>query len=121
MKRNSEEALTVLAAIRWKVYFKRVGEFIGAAYNAMEATGRPPEKIVLAGGIGELCSRYNKLYKDVALKIIHEAAEIPGKTVVFSEMSPEAREAAVTTDNVQRTFEKVQEDVPVPSVDSLLH
>jgi hypothetical protein len=63
----------------------------------MSTNGAPPERIVVGGGIGEVCAAYPPFLRNLALKIIHRHGKLPAETVVFSMMSPEARESAVTS------------------------
>ncbi len=106
-----EHVLNYLAWIEhWKMYFKEVGEALGAVYRQMKKDGVAPGKIVLGGGIAEACQKY--LPEDVkahALELIHDhghkTGHLPKDTVVFSTMSPEARESAITLRQVNQIYE----------------
>jgi hypothetical protein len=93
---SPEDALVVAAGKACKRYFKDIGLFLGADYRAMETEGVAPDKMILGGGIGELFNRYPAGLRELALKMIHKAAQLPRGTIDFSRMSPEARECTPT-------------------------
>jgi hypothetical protein len=65
-----------------------------------------PERIVLGGGIAEACQqRLPDALKEIALELIHDHGHLPRGTVVFSSMSPEARESAVTLARVNKVYQ----------------
>jgi hypothetical protein len=96
-ERDPKEGLVLLGIEHWKSYLKDVGHALGEIYRKMSTNGTPPERIVVGGGIGEVCAAYPPLLRNLALKIIHRHGKLPADTVVFSMMSPEARESAVTS------------------------
>lgn len=96
-ERDPKEGLVLLGIEHWKSYLKDVGHALGEVCRKMSSNGTPPEKIVIGGGIGEVCAAYPPFLKNLALKIIHRHGKLPADTVVFSSMSPEARESAVTS------------------------
>lgn len=109
------KALTLAAWTEWQKYFKELARFLDTSYEAMRIRDCAPEKIVLAGGIGELCSRYDPKWKRRINELFEDFADsIPPGTIVFSTMSPEAREAFVTTNMVQQAFDEYKASVPTP-------
>ena len=96
-ERDPKEGLILLGLEHWKSYLKDVGHALGEVYRKMSTHGTPPERIVVGGGIGEVCAAYPPFLRSLALKIIHRHGKLPAETVVFSMMSPEARESAVTS------------------------
>ena len=103
---SPEDALIVTAGKACKRYFKDLGTFLGADYRAMQARGVAPDAMVLGGGIGELFNRYSEGLRELALKMIHKAAQLPRGTIDFSRMSPEARECTPTYRQVETTYEE---------------
>ena len=103
---SPEDALVVTAGKACKRYFKDIGIFLGADYRAMEAEGVAPNKMILGGGIGELFNRYPEGLRELALKMIHKAAQLPRGTIDFSRMSPEARECTPTYLKVDATYQE---------------
>lgn len=103
---SPEDALVVTAGKACKRYFKDIGTFLGADYRAMQAADVAPDKMVLGGGIGELFNRYPAGLRELALKMIHKAAQLPRGTIDFSRMSPEARECTTTYRQVELTYEE---------------
>jgi hypothetical protein len=102
-----EQVLNYLAWVEhWKSYFKDVGEALGAVYKKMSRDEIAPERIVLGGGIAEACQqRLPDALKEIALELIHDHGHLPRGTVVFSSMSPEARESAVTLARVNKVYQ----------------
>ncbi len=102
-----EDVLTYLAWVEhWKTYFKEMGEALGAVYKQMKHEGVAPKKIVLGGGIAEACQEnLSEGLKAYALRLIHDHGHLPKETVVFSTMSPEARESAVTLKRVNQVYD----------------
>jgi hypothetical protein len=102
-----EDVLTYLAWVEhWKTYFKEMGEALGAVYKQMKHDGVAPKKIVLGGGIAEACQEnLSDGLKAYALRLIHDHGHLPKETVVFSAMSPEARESAVTLKRVNQVYD----------------
>lgn len=103
---SPDDALVVMAGKACKRYFKDVGIFLGADYRAMEAEGVAPDKMVLGGGIGELFNRYPEGLRELALKMIHKAAQLPRGKIDFSRMSPEARECTPTYLTVETSYQE---------------
>lgn len=103
---SPEDALVVTAGKACKRYFKDIGIFLGADYRAMEAEGVAPDQMVLGGGIGELFNRYSGGLRELALKMIHKAAQLPRGTIDFSRMSPEARECTPAYLKVEATYQE---------------
>ena len=93
--RDPDKALVLLAWGRQKSFFKDLGEIIGAKYEARMATGKKPDKIILAGGLGEMFNRYSPEDRQDALDLIVEHANLPPGVLDFSRLSPEARECAL--------------------------
>jgi len=118
------KALTLLAYTEWQKYFKELAKFLETTYDAMKVRHAAPQRIVIAGGIGELSSTYDAQWKARILELFEDfAPNIPNpeKTVVFSTMSPEAREAYVTTAAVQEAFEEYKKKkVSLPNANGLL-
>jgi hypothetical protein len=114
------KALTLAAYTEWQKYFKELAKFLETSYDAMKVNEAAPQRIVLAGGIGELCSRYDNQWKNRINELFEDFADnIPPGTVVFSTMSPEAREAYVTTAAVQQAFEQYKASRSVPSAETV--
>ena len=103
------KALTLAAYTEWQKYFKELAKFLETTYDAMKVRDAAPQRIVIAGGIGELCATYDPQWKNRIMELFEDFADnipAPQQTVVFSTMSPEAREAYVTTAAVQEKFEE---------------
>jgi len=114
------KALTLAAYTEWQKYFKELAKFLETSYDAMKVTEVAPQRIVLAGGIGELCSRYDNQWKNRINELFEDFADnIPAGTVVFSTMSPEAREAYVTTAAVQKAFEEYKASRTAPNAETV--
>jgi hypothetical protein len=90
----------------------------------MKVRDAAPQRIVIAGGIGELSATYAPQWKGRIMELFADfAPNIPNaeETVVFSTMSPEAREAYVTTAAVQEAFEEYKKkQVSLPNANGLL-
>ena len=110
--RKLSKALTLSAYTQWQTYFKELSKFVSTSYEAMQCCDVVPQRIVIAGGIGELCSRYDSIWKERIYEIFDDFAEgVPAGTIAFSTMSPEAREAFITTSAVQAAFEEHKKKV----------
>lgn len=120
-KHSLEMALDHLRWIEFQGYIKELAKFLRTAYKAMDGKpGCAPGKIVVAGGIGELINKLSPLERrkiDWLLRSV--AVEIPLNVVEFSSMSPEAREAYVTTAAVHEAFGHLLEDATVPSASGI--
>jgi hypothetical protein len=118
------KALTLAAYTEWQKYFKELARFLETAYDAMKVRDAAPQRIVIAGGIGELSATYAPQWKGRIMELFADfAPNIPNaeETVVFSTMSPEAREAYVTTAAVQEAFEEYKKkQVSLPNANGLL-
>ena len=102
-----EEHLTTAAFKTWKTYWKDVGHFLSTAYEGMKATGTPPEKIVLGGGIGEAYHRFPAPLRHAALLEIAKHSNLPPGSVQFSAISAEERESAITQAAVDQAAEEL--------------
>jgi hypothetical protein len=91
----------------WKTYWTDVGHFIATAYGEMKQQGVAPQKIVLGGGIGEAYHRFGDPLRKAALREIHEHSGLPEGTVVFSAISAEERESAITQAAVDQAAQKL--------------
>lgn len=158
-KENLAKAFTHARWLEFQAYTKELAKFLKASYKAMDKRGCAPEKIVVAGGIGELLNRLTtiptvqtaerqeanksgdqshhltedsdaqiraaedllskKLLKEkIDWLFLSNAVDIPPGVIQFSSMSPEAREAAVTTQQVKVAFESYIEKLGRPNLDS---
>jgi hypothetical protein len=111
VKEKAEKVLTVDAYKYWKSYFKDLGVTLGALKREMKDNDLSPDRIVLGGGIAEACQKYlSPEMKKIALDLIHDYGRLKAGTVVFSSMSPEAREAAITTLSVEEDPEDLDQE-----------
>jgi|GEM_PF-2665275 len=111
VKEKAEKVLTVDAYKYWKSYFKDLGATLGALKREMKENDLSPDRIVLGGGIAEACQKHlTPEMKKIALDLIHEHGRLKAGTVVFSTMSPEAREAAITTLSVEEVPENINRE-----------
>lgn len=111
IKEKAEKVLSHDGFKYWKGYFKELGSALGALKRAMKEQELAPEKIVLGGGIAEACQKHlSQEMKLRALRLIHDHGRLKAETVVFSSMSPEAREAALTTLLVQEANEILERE-----------
>jgi hypothetical protein len=88
-------ALVVKGVRAWKQYFKDLGAGLGVIYRDMKQKGVAPKKLIIGGGIGEACARYDDFLREDALRLIKTFGKFPKDVVEFSRMSPEAREGAL--------------------------
>ncbi len=92
---NPMAALVFKGARAWKAYFKDLGAGLGVIYRDMKQKGIAPQKLIIGGGIGEACARYNDFMREDALRLIRTFGKFPKDVVEFSRVSPEAREGAL--------------------------
>jgi hypothetical protein len=88
-------ALVVKGVRTWKTYFKDLGAGLGVIYRDMKQKGVAPQKLIIGGGIGEACARYDDFIRNDALRLIKTFGKFPKDVVEFSRVSPEAREGAL--------------------------
>ena len=91
----------------WKTYWKDVGHFLARAYEGMKEQGVTPEKIILGGGIGEAYHRFPEPLRRAALLEIQDHSGLPEGTILFSAISAEERESAITQAAVDQAAEEL--------------
>jgi predicted NBD/HSP70 family sugar kinase len=62
----------------------------------MKEQGVTPEKIILGGGIGEAYHRFPEPLREAALLEIQDHSGLPEGMILFSAISAEERESAIT-------------------------
>jgi len=97
-----DAVLKVMGTRAWNKYFADLGKALKFVSDAMSAAGHAPQKIVIGGGIGEACSRYDETLQAFAIDEVQHSADLPLRTVGFSYLSGEARESAVTLRDIQQ-------------------
>lgn len=103
---NPDKAIVVHAWSRLKMHFKERGLIAGKVYREMQKIGAAPDYYILGGGLGETFNRYTPEDREDAIFEISEAGRLPHGLFNFSQVSPEARESAVSHRTVMQTQEE---------------
>lgn len=101
--RNPERAMRVRAWSRYKLHLKERGQIAGKIYREMHKQGVPPDYFILGGGLGEMFNKYPQEQREDAIREITDAGKLPPGLFNFSQVSPEARESAISHRTVKQT------------------
>lgn len=93
---TADDRLMEKAYFQFLRYFHDLGLVWEAVYHTAKEHGHPLDKIIMAGGIGELCNKFPERARNFALDLMTTGRKIPAGTIDFSRLSAEARECALT-------------------------
>jgi hypothetical protein len=100
---SPDKAIVVHAWSSLKMHFKERGQIAGKVYREMKSQGVAPDYYILGGGLGEGFNQYSSEQREDAILEITEAGRLPHGLFNFSQVSPEARESAISHRTVMQT------------------
>lgn len=107
--KSPDRAMVVLAWSHLKKHLKERGLIAGKVYREMQKQGVTPDYYILGGGLGETFNRYTPEDREDAIHEISEAGKLRPGLFNFSQVSPEARESAVSHRTVMKTKEELSQ------------